>query len=186
MNHREIAGGADASLDEWQRAESAKRERFRMRLMLHGGDPSVSERLDGRTKREQIREALEALPFVEEVVFARDPRDEPTLFDACHGTIILIERNAAQSGARYELALHVGQRNVARKLFVFIPDNDRAPELEGDGFFATLVRDRVKRAHRYEYSDREYEQCHLVQVDWDFVADLRTELIEEIAAPPPR
>lgn len=186
MNHREIAGGADASLDEWQRAESAKRERFRMRLMLHGGDPSMSERLDGHTKREQIREALEALPFVEEVVFARDPRDEPTLFDACHGTIILIERNAAQSGARYELALHAGQRNVARKLFVFIPDNDRVPELEGDGFFATLVRDRVKRAHRCEYSDREYEQCHLVQVAWDFVADLRTELIEDLAAPPPR
>lgn len=186
MNHREIAGGADASLDEWQRAESAKRERFRMRLMLHGGAPSVSERLDGRTKREQIRDVLEDLPYVREVVFALEPRDESALFDSCDGTIILIERNTAQSGARYELALHVGQRNVARKLFVFIPDNDRVPELEGNGFFATLVRDRVKRAHRYEYSDREYEQCHLVQVAWDFVADLRTELIEDLAAPPPR
>ena len=186
MNHREIAGGADASLDAWQKEEIARRDRFRIRVMLHGGDPSVSERLDGHTKRRQIRSALESLPYVEEVVFARDPRDEAALFDACDGTIILIERNAMQGGARYELALHAGQRGVARKLFVFLPDNDRVPELEGDGFFATLVRDRVKRAHRYEYSDREYEECHLVQVAWDFVADLRTELIEDIAAPPPR
>lgn len=186
MNHHEIASGADASLDEWQRAEGAKRERFRIRVMLHGGDPSKSERLDGHTKRQQIREALEALPYVQEVVFAREPRDEPALFENCHGTIVLIERNAEQRGARYELALHAGQRNVARKLFVFVPDNDRVPELEGNGFFATLVRDRVKRAHRYEYSDREYEQCHLVQVAWDFVADLRTELLEDLATPPPR
>lgn len=155
--------------------------------MLHGGDPTVSERLpDGRTKREQIGDALEALLYVGEVVFARDPSLEADLFDACDGTIILIERNAEQRGARYELALHAGQDAAARKLFVFEPDGGRVPELEGDGFFATLVRDRVKPLHRLRYSDRDYGQCHLVRKACDFVEGLRIEAYEALASPPPR
>lgn len=153
--------------------------------MLHGGDPTVSERLpDGRTKREQIGDALEALPYVDEVVFARDPSLEADLFNACDGTIILIERNAEQRGARYELALHAGQDDVPRKLFVFEPDGGRVPELEGDGFFATLVRDRVKPLHRSRYSDRDYGQCRLVRKARDFVEGLRIEAYEALAAPP--
>ena len=153
--------------------------------MLHGGDPTVSERLpDGRTKREQIGDALEALPYVDEVVFARDPSLEADLFDACDGTIILIERNAEQRGARYELVLHAGQGAAARKLFVFEPDGGRVPELEGDGFFATLVRDRVKPLHRSRYSDRDYGQCRLVRKACDFVEGLRIEAYEALAVPP--
>lgn len=153
--------------------------------MLHGGDPTVSERLpDGRTKREQIGDALEALPYVAEVVFARDPSLEADLFDACDGTIILIERDAEQRGARYELALHAGQGDAARKLFVFVPDGSRVPELEGGGFFATLVRDRVKPLHRSRYSDRDYGQCRLVRKARDFVEGLRIEAYEALAAPP--
>ena len=188
MSESRSLSGADTSLDEWQRTENAKREALRLRIMLHGGDPALSERLegDGRTKREQIRDALESLPYVDEVVFARDPVDEAALFDACDGTIILIERNAEQRGARAELVLHAGQSEVARKLFVLIPDGDRVPELEGDGFFATLVRNRVKPLHRWRYSDREYEQCYLVRKAREFVEGLRLELIEDIAAPPPR
>lgn len=155
--------------------------------MLHGGDPTVSERLpDGRTKREQIGDALEALPYVAEVVFARDPSLEADLFDACDGTIILIERNAEQRGARYELALHAGQGDAARKLFVFEPDGGRVPELEGSGFFPTLVRNRVKPLHRLRYSDRDYGQCRLVRKARDFAEGLRIEAYEDLASPPPR
>lgn len=186
MSESRSISGADTSLDEWQRTENAKREALRLRIMLHGGDPARSERLDGRTKREQIRDALRDLPYVDEVVFARDPVDEAALFDACDGTIILIERNAEQRGARAELVLHAGQSEVARKLFVLIPDGDRVPELEGGGFFATLVRNRVKPLHQWRYSDWEYERCYLVRKAREFVEGLRLELIEDLAAPPPR
>lgn len=187
MNIYEFANDADTSLDDWQRAEIEKKDAIRLRIMVHGGDPEVSERLpDGRTKREQIGEALEALPYVDEVVFARDPSLEAALFDACDGTVILIERNAAQRGARYELALHAGQGDVARKLFVFVPDGDRVPELEGDGFFPALVRERVKPLHRACYSDREYQRCRLVDKACDFVEGLKVEQYQEIAARPPR
>ena len=187
MNVYEFADDADNSLDNWQRAELARRDAIRLRIMVHGGDPTVSERLpDGRTKREQIGDALEALPYVEEVVFARDPSLEADLFDACDGTVILIERNAEQRGARYELALHAGQGSVARKLFVLVPDGDRVPELEGDGFFPTLVRNQVKPLHRPRYSDREYQQCRLVGKARDFVEGLKVERYQDLAAPPPR
>ena len=121
---------------------------------------------------------------MDEVVFARVPSLEADLFDACDGTIILIERNAAQRGARYELALHAGQDDAARKLFVFVPDGGRVPEIEGDGFFATLVRDRVKPLHRSRYSDRDYGRCRLVRKARDFVEGLRIEAYEALAAPP--
>lgn len=184
MNIRESADAAKTSLDDWQRTELAKRDAVGLRIMLHGGDPAVSERLpDGRTKREQIRDALRELPYVREVVFARDPSLEAALFDDCDGTIILIERTE-QRGARYELALHAGQGEAARKLFVFEPDGGRVPELEGDGFFATLVRDRVKPLHRSRYSDLDYGQCRLVRKACDFVEGLRIEAYEDLAAPP--
>ncbi len=156
--------------------------------MVHGGDPAVSERLpDGRTKREQIRDALRELPYVREVVFALDPSREADLFDVCDGTIILIERNAKQRGARYELVLHAGQQGeVTRKLFVFVPDGDRVPELDGSGLFPNLVRDRVKPLHRLRYSDRDYGQCRLVRKACDFVEGLKVERYQEIASPPPR
>ena len=187
MNIREFADGATTSLDDWQRAEIEKKDAVRLRIMLHGGDLAVSERLpDGRTKREQIREALDALPYVEEVVFALTPSFEADLFEACDGTIILIERNAAQRGARHELTLHAGQDDAVRKLFVFVPDGDRVPELEGDGFLASLVRDRVKPLHQSRYSDRDYGQCRLVRKARDFVEGLRIEAYEDIAALPPR
>ena len=187
MNIYEFADDADTSLDDWQRAEIEKKDAVRLRIMVHGGDPEVSERLPGgRTKREQIRAALEDLPYVGEALFALAPAFEADLFDACDGTVILIERNAEQIGARYELALHAGQGDVARKLFVFVPDGDRVPELEGDGFFPTLVRERVKPLHRARYSDREYQQCRLVRKALDFVEGLKVERYQEIAAPPPR
>ncbi len=225
MNIYEFADDADTSLDDQQRAEIEKKDAIRLRIMVHGGDPEVSERLPGgrtkreqiraalealpfvgealfalrimvhggdpevserlpggSTKREQIRAALEALPYVGEALFALAPALEADLFDKCDGTIILIERNAEQRGARYELALHAGQRNAARKLFVLIPDDDRVPELEGDGFLATLVRERVKPLHRARYSDREYQQCRLVNKARNFVEGLKVERYQDLAA----
>lgn len=174
------------SLKEWQRAQMAQRNAIQLRVMLHGGDPEHSQQLgDGRTKRQQIRDALEALSYVGEVVFAQAPELEATLFDACDGTVILIERNPEQRGARSELALHAGQQDVARKLFVLIPDSGRVPELAGDGFFATLVRERVKPLHRVPYSDRDYEACHLVEKALEFVEGLRVERSEDLLVPPP-
>ena len=188
MNVYEFADDADNSLDDWQRAEIEKKDAIRLRIMVHGGDPDVSEKLpDGRTKREQIGDALKALPYVRAVVFALDPSFEADLFDVCDGTVILIERNAKQRGARYELVLHAGhQGEVTRKLFVLVPDGDRVPELNGDGFFPALVRNQVKPLHRPRYSDREYQQCRLVDKARDFVEGLKVERYEEIAAPPPR
>lgn len=187
MNIYEFADDADTSLDHWQRAEIAKKDAIRLRIMLHGGDPAFSERLpDGRTKREQIRDALRELPYVREVVFALDPSREADLFDVCDGTIILIERNAEQRGARHELTLHARQDDAVRKLFVFEPDGGRVPELEGNGFLPTLVRDSVKPLHRLRYSDRDYGQCRLVRKACDFVEGLKVERYQEIASPPPR
>ena len=186
MNIREFAHAATTSLDDWQRAEIAKKDAIQLDIMLHGGAVAESERLaDGRTKREQIRDALRELPYVREVVFACDPSLEAGLFNACDGTIILIERNAEQRGARHELTLHAGQDDVPRKLFVFEPDGG-VPELEGSGFFPTLVRNRVKPLHRSRYSDRDYGQCRLVRKARDFVEGLRIEAYEALASPPPR
>ncbi len=157
--------------------------------MVHGGDTGRSEQLEAlgfpkRTKREQIRHALNAVPYVAEVVFADEPFLEPHLFDACDGTVVLIEWNVEQRGARFELALHVGQQDVARKLFVFIPDDRRVPELEGEGFFATLVRDRVKPLHRVRYSDHDYEECCLIEKALEFAEGLRIERSDDILLPP--
>ena len=187
MNIYEFADDADTSLDDWQRAEIAKKDAIRLRIMLHGGDPAFSERLpDGRTKREQIRDALDALPYVGAVVFADDPSLEAALFNACDGTVILIERNAKQRGARDELTLHAAQDDAARKLFALIPDGDRVPEIEGNSFLAKLVRERVKPFHRECYSDREYQECSLVRRACGFVEGLKVERCQDIAAPPPR
>ena len=185
MNKEDVAGAAQGSLDAWQRAEIAKTEAIKLSLMVHGGAPDYSERLaDGLTKREQVRVALEHLDYVDEVVFALDPSLEADLFDFCDGTVLLIERNAEQRGARFELALHVGQQDVARKLFVFIPDDRRVPELEGEGFFATLVRDRVKPLHRVRYSDHDYEECCLIEKALEFAEGLRIERSDDILLPP--
>ena len=145
--------------------------------MVHGGDPTYSQKLDdGLTKREQIRAALQKLSYVHEVVFALSPVLEGELFEKCEGTIILIERNPKQLGARDEFRAHALQRDVARKLFVFIPAEEGEPQ--GEGFFATLVRDRVKPLHKWHYSDTDYEECHLVQKATAFVEGLRIEQAE--------
>lgn len=186
MSKEELARAAQGSLDAWQREEIAKREAIRLRFMVHGGSVEHSEQLgDGLTKREQIRARLHQLPFVEEAVFAAAPHLEAELFDACDGTVLLIERNAQQKGARYELVLHSGQSDVSKKLFVFIPDGDRVPELEGDDFFPALVRDRVKPVHKLCYSDRDYEDCHLVEKAIDFAESVLIDRAEAIATPPP-
>lgn len=186
MSKEELARAAEGSLDAWQREEIAKRDAIRLRLMVHGGSVDHSERLrDGLTKREQIRARLQQLPFVQEALFATAPHLEAQLFDACDGTVLLIERDARQKGARYELVLHSGQSDVPKKLFVFIPDGDRVPELEGEGFFPALVRDRVKPVHKLRYSDRDYDDCHLVEKAIDFAESILIDRAESIASPPP-
>ena len=180
MNKEEAGGGGDATLDDLQQAQIAEREAIRLRIMLHGGDPAHSPRLPnlgGRTKREQLRDALEELPYVSEVVFARDPALEADLFDACDGTVILLEPNLEQRGAWYELAMHASQPGAPRKLAVFVPEGDR--ELSGDGFLPTLVRRRVKSVHQWRYSDDDYEQCYLVREARAFVEGLLIEKSEE-------
>lgn len=64
MNKEEFARAAQGSLDAWQRGEIAKKEAIRLRLMVHGGDPEVSEQVEGGlTKRQQVRVALEHLDY---------------------------------------------------------------------------------------------------------------------------
>ena len=143
--------------------------------MVHGGDTEASKKLtDGRTKREQIRDALQELDHVERVIFAPDPSIEKFLFDLCDATITLIEPTA-QRGARYEFIGHVWQPGSWRKLVVLYPEKLDEPI---GGFFREILD--TEPVGSLEYTQDDYDRCRLVRQAVAFADRLKANVMDDI------
>lgn len=143
------------------------------RIMVHGGDTGATDKLsDGRTKREQIRDALQELDYVGEVIFASDPLIERYLFDLADATIALIEPTE-QTGARFESMGHSWQPGAWRKLVILYPDNLDEPPW---GFFQQILDGEP--VGNWEYSQEDYDSCRLVRKAVIFADQLKAKTID--------
>lgn len=143
--------------------------------MVHGGDTGVSRRLaDGRTKREQIRDALQELDHVREVIFASDPVTEKYLFDLTDATIVLIEPTG-QTGARFESMGHLWQPGSWRKLVILYPEDLEEPQ---EGFFRQVLDGEPVDA--WEYTQDDYDRCHLVRRAVVFADELKASTLDAL------
>ena len=171
MDREQLANTADETLDPAERAQLVPTPGSGLVIMVHGGDVGHSPKLaNGLTKREQIRKALLDLPYVADAFFATDPAEEKDLFDKSDGTVVLVESDPFQSGARHEIAVHAYQDKADHKLCVLFPKGDE--EFEGMGYLRSLMWNYLNPLNLWAYSVDDYFDCYLVPTARAFVEGL--------------